>query len=116
MLLHSPNLLTDEGKTRLDGGIVLDPFAGSGALAFEALSRGALHAHLFEIDPAARRAILRNASDLGFAERITLRGADALRPGRPVEHAGLVFLDPPYRSGLGTQVLTAHNHERSEEH
>jgi len=33
-------------------GVVLDPFGGSGALSFEALSRGAHHAYLFEIDPA----------------------------------------------------------------
>jgi 16S rRNA (guanine966-N2)-methyltransferase len=111
MLLHSPSLLTDEGKTRLEGGIVLDPFAGSGALAFEALSRGALHAYLFEIDPQARRVILRNAAELGFGERITLRGADAVHPGKPVEPAGLVFLDPPYRSGLGTQALAALDRE-----
>src|SRR3546814_4893425 len=71
MLLHSPNLLTDEGKTRLDGGIVLDPFAGSGALAFEALSRGALHAHLFEIDPAARRRSEEHTSELQSLMRIS---------------------------------------------
>ncbi|WP_370151760.1 16S rRNA (guanine(966)-N(2))-methyltransferase RsmD [Ferrovibrio sp.] len=111
MLLHSPSLMTDEGKSRLEAGIVLDPFAGSGALAFEALSRGALHAHLFEIDPAARRVILRNAADLGFGPQITLRGADARNPGKPVEPASLVFLDPPYRSGLGTPVLAGLDRE-----
>lgn len=105
MLLHSPSLLTDEGKTRLDGGIVLDAFAGSGALSFEALSRGALHAYLFEIDPAARRCILRNASELGLSERITLRAANARQPGRASVPVDIVFLDPPYRSGLGTPVL-----------
>ena len=52
MLLHSPSLMTDAGKNRLEGGVVLDPFAGSGALSFEALSRGAHHAYLFELDPA----------------------------------------------------------------
>jgi len=107
MLLHSPSLLTDEGKTRLEGGIVLDPFAGSGALSFEALSRGALHAYLFEIDALARRTILRNAAELKLADRITLRGADARQPGAPVAPADIVFLDPPYRSGLGTQALAA---------
>ena len=107
MLLHSPSLLSDEGKTRLEGGIVLDPFAGSGALSFEALSRGALHAYLFEIDALARRTILRNAAELKMADRITLRGADASRPGAPVAPADIVFLDPPYRSGLGTQALAA---------
>lgn len=111
MLLHSPSLMTDEGKSRLEGGIVIDAFAGSGALAFEALSRGAHHAYLFEIDPAARRVILRNANDLDLTGRITLRGADACHPGKPPGDmpglADIVFLDPPYRSGLGTQALAA---------
>lgn len=107
MLLHSPNLMTDDGRSRLEGGIVIDPFAGSGALSFEALSRGAHHAYLFEIDPAARRIILRNADTLGMTAGITLRGADALHPGPAPAPADLVLMDPPYRSGLGTQVLTA---------
>jgi 16S rRNA (guanine966-N2)-methyltransferase len=107
MLLHSPTLMTDAGRSRLEGGIVVDPFAGSGALSFEALSRGAHHAYLFEIDPAARRTILRNAETLDMAGRITLRGADALHPGPAPAPADLVLMDPPYRSGIGTQVLTA---------
>jgi len=107
MLLHSPSLLTDEGRSRLEGGIMLDAFAGSGALSFEALSRGALHSYLFEIDPAARRCILHNASDLGLTDRITLRAADARQPGRVVAPVDIVFLDPPYRSGLGTPVLAS---------
>jgi 16S rRNA (guanine966-N2)-methyltransferase len=111
MLLHAPALMTDAGKTRLDGGIVLDPFGGSGALSFEALSRGAHHAYLFEIDPAARRIILRNAETLDMARQITLRAADALHPGpAPAEEqhmADLVLMDPPYRSGIGPQALSA---------
>lgn len=107
MLLHSPSLMTDAGKSRLEGGIVVDPFGGSGALSFEALSRGAHHAYLFEIDPAARRCILRNADTLDLGRQITLRGADALNPGPAPAPADLVLMDPPYRSGIGTQVLTA---------
>lgn len=107
MLLHSPRLMHEDGKSRLQGGIVLDPFAGSGALSFEALSRGAQHACLFEIDPAARRCIQRNAETLGLADRITLRSGDALHPGPAPAPADLVLMDPPYRSGIGAPVLTA---------
>lgn len=115
MLLHSPSLMTDAGKSRLEGGVVLDPFAGSGALSFEALSRGAHHAYLFELDPAARRVILQNARELDMADRVTLRGADSTHPGPAAaqeQHmADLVLMDPPYRSGLGTQALTALDRE-----
>lgn len=111
MLLHSPRLMTGDGRSRLEDGIVLDPFAGSGALSFEALSRGAQHAYLFETAPAARRCILGNAETLGFGRQITLRGADALHPGpAPAQEqhmADLVLMDPPYRSDLGSQALTA---------
>ncbi|WP_298725587.1 16S rRNA (guanine(966)-N(2))-methyltransferase RsmD [uncultured Ferrovibrio sp.] len=113
MLAHSPALLTESGQPRLADGIVIDAFAGSGALAFEALSRGARHAYLFEIDPAARRVILRNASELGFGSRTTLRGMDACQPGKPPadQQADIVFLDPPYRSDLGAKALTALDRE-----
>lgn len=107
MLLHSPRLMTGDGRSRLAGGIVLDPFAGSGALSFEALSRGAQHAYLFESDPAARRCILGNAATLDLADRITLRGADALNPGLAPAAADLVLMDPPYRSDLGSRALSA---------
>lgn len=109
ILLHSPRLLGAAGRPLLEGGVVLDAFAGTGALSFEALSRGAAHAHLFEIDAAARRCILRNAADLGLAERITLHAADASRPGRCVAAmpADIVLLDPPYRSGLAVPALQA---------
>jgi len=105
MLLHSPALTSDEGRSRLIDGVVLDAFAGSGALSFEALSRGALHAYLFEIDPQARRIIQRNAETLKLAERITLCAADARKPGRASAPADIVFLDPPYHSGLGSPAL-----------
>lgn len=107
MLLHSPSLMTDEGKSRLEGGVVLDPFAGSGALSFEALSRGAQHAYLFELGPAARRVILQNARDLDMAMRLTLRSADCTKPGPAPAPADLVLMDPPYRSDLGAQALIA---------
>lgn len=107
MLLHSPVLLGGDSRPRVDGGIVIDAFAGSGALAFEALSRGAQHAYLFETDAVARRVILRNASELGFGSQITLRGNDACQPGKPSAAADLVFLDPPYRSDLGSRALVA---------
>lgn len=107
MLTHSPALLDAGGNSRLDGGIVLDAFAGSGALSFEALSRGAAQAFLFESDAEARRVILRNAQALKLDRQVTLRGNDALNPGSAVTAAGLIFLDPPYRTDLGSRALQA---------
>lgn len=107
MLLHSPAFLRADGSTRLEDGVVLDPFAGSGALSFEALSRGAAHAYLFETDATARRIILDNAKALDLASRMTLRGTDAAAPGPAAAQADLVLMDPPYDSDLGSRALIA---------
>lgn len=83
----------------LDGLRVLDLFAGSGALALEALSRGAARAVLVERDPAALRAIRANVEALGAPAEIRRRDARAaLGQAREAgETYDLVFLDPPYR-------------------
>ncbi|MEW6472986.1 MAG: 16S rRNA (guanine(966)-N(2))-methyltransferase RsmD [Actinomycetota bacterium] len=87
------------GPDRLVGSRVLDLFAGSGALALEALSRGAAEALLVDRDPAAARAIRTNIDTLGFAGRAVLRVAAAatVLAGRPPEPPfDLALLDPPY--------------------
>lgn len=86
----------------LDGMTVLDPFAGSGALALEALSRGARHATLVDAAPAAIKAIRANVAALGVpAEQAEVRRQDArvfLRSARAARRQyDLVLLDPPYR-------------------
>ena len=98
----------------LDGARVLDLFAGSGALALEALSRGAGSAVLVERDPRAVRAIRANIDALGVGEEearvmpVTARAAlrNAFAAGDTYD---LVFLDPPYRSapGLGRELSDA---------
>lgn len=87
------------GPGRLVGTRVLDLYAGSGALALEALSRGAAEALLVERDPAAARAIRTNIETLGFADRAVLRVAAVaavLGGPPPVERFDLALLDPPY--------------------
>jgi 16S rRNA (guanine966-N2)-methyltransferase len=95
----------------IDGARVLDLFAGSGALALEAVSRGAAHAVLVEKDARAAAVIARNLEALEIdAGRAALRRRDALRALRDAREAGesydLVFLDPPYRlaTGLGPEL------------
>lgn len=82
-----------------EGAVVLDAFAGSGALGIEALSRGASCAHFFERDGAALRALLGNVRALGISpSRARTHRADVLKDA-PI-HArppfDLVFFDPPY--------------------
>jgi len=84
----------------LHDAVVLDLFAGSGVLSFEALSRGARRAVLLEISGRALDCIRRNAETLGLAERVRALRLDVFR-SLPVllrmdERYDLVFVDPPY--------------------
>lgn len=85
----------------LDNSHVLDACAGSGALGFEALSRGAAHVTFLDTDRKTVDAINMNARALDLADRITVRRGDAKHPPRAgAGPANLVFLDPPYDSDI----------------
>lgn len=91
--------------SRVAGRSVLDLFAGTGAMALEALSRGASSAVLVEADPRVFETLRRNMEslDAGGAEALLL---DYRRAVRVLRSRGrrfdLVFLDPPYGKGLGS--------------
>ena len=89
-----------------EGLRVADLYAGSGALAFEALSRGAEHALLIENDRAALTAIEANAVKLGATGVIEVRAMSAARLPRQAPF-DLVLADPPYGAGSGTSVAKA---------
>ena len=88
---------------------VMDLFAGSGALGFEALSRGASFCLFVETDEAARGAIRENVDAMGLFGRTRVHRRDAtdlgVRPGADGPAFDLAFLDPPYAKGLGEQAL-----------
>jgi 16S rRNA (guanine966-N2)-methyltransferase len=87
------------GPDRIVGARVLDLYAGSGALALEALSRGAAEALLVDRDAAAVRAIRANIDTLGFAGRAVVRTgpvAAVLGGPGPEDPFDLALLDPPY--------------------
>ena len=81
--------------------VVVDLFAGTGALGLEALSRGARHAVFVERDRENVGLIHRNIATLRYQDRTTVRHADAYRWARSYEpddaEPVVVFLDPPYR-------------------
>jgi 16S rRNA (guanine966-N2)-methyltransferase len=83
---------------------VADLFAGSGALGFEALSRGAALATFVESDPAAAAVIRRNAEKLGTSDQVRVLGGSALALPR-AEAFDLILADPPYAPGSGTAVV-----------
>jgi len=92
----------------LRGHLVLDLFAGTGALGLEALSRGAEHVVLVENDRRAVAAIRANIAKLRAGGHAMVRDADAVSFNeRAVSPAGLVLMDPPYGSGLWSPALQA---------
>ena len=83
-----------------DQCIVLDCFAGTGALGLEALSRGAGHATFMEFNPSALSVIKANVASLDLAHACTIVKTDATKPPAAPGPCDLVFLDPPYNQGL----------------
>jgi len=95
----------------LRGARVLDLFAGTGAMGFEALSRGAASCLFVENAPAAVRLIKQNRDDLDVSActRVRREDATALKPRTTAKDAAftLAFADPPYGQGLGAQALAS---------
>jgi len=82
---------------RLDNANVLDLFAGTGALGFEALSRGAAHATFVELHAPTAQAIRTTAGELGVERRSSVICAPAEKAAtRLAGHFDFVYADPPY--------------------
>lgn len=86
-----------------EGLAVGDFFAGSGALGFEALSRGAQSCLFVEQDKAAIDAIRANGDRLGI--RPDIRASSVLALGSSSRPLDLLFMDPPYGTGAGAVAL-----------
>ena len=90
-----------------EDAVVLDAFAGSGALGLEALSRGARFVTFLERERAPRAALTANIAALDAARQTAVLAADALRPPRANAPASLAFLDPPYAEDWAAPALAA---------
>ncbi len=86
---------------------VVDAFAGTGALGFEAASRGAASVLLCEQHPAAARNLMASAALLQAAQCTILRGdALAALASLPAASVDVLFLDPPFSQGWPTKLQT----------
>ena len=95
-------------QPRLPGARVLDLFAGTGALGFEAASRGAASVVLVERDPGLAASLREQAARLKV-ENLRVESADALAwlAGAPKQGFDLAFLDPPFDAGLWEAAAAA---------
>ena len=87
------NMLADVTGLR-----VLDAYAGSGALGFEAISRGASSLTAIEINQNAYQTLVSNISKLGLDQQVTARRANVVSYLKSTQTSyDLIFLDPPYQ-------------------
>lgn len=99
----------------VESKLVLDAFAGSGALGLEALSRGAAHAVFMEQDPKVIPVLRANIETLGFADRSTVMEGDAMKLLGGEAYGGeayggeacdIAFCDPPYAFSRWDELLS----------
>jgi 16S rRNA (guanine966-N2)-methyltransferase len=89
----------------LDGAVVADLYAGSGAIGIEALSRGAERCIFVERDRAALRALNDNLDALDLRDRSRVLSSDALSVAATID-ADIVFADPPYDFDAWADLLS----------
>ncbi len=86
--------------------VCLDMFAGSGALSFEAVSRGAKRAVMLDKDKRSVDIIRKNAKNLDFTDECEIVSTDAFEYAqRTKEKFDIIFLDPPYNKGFIEPIL-----------
>lgn len=121
-------------RSGLEGAIVLDAFAGSGALGLESLSRGASYVEFFETSAQVERVLRSNISSLSLDEASCLvRRRDFLKhpPRKGKQAFDVVFLDPPYSTApeeilrhirvlsdtgvLASQALISYEHAKKDD-
>ncbi len=102
------NILAHAYDDPVAGARVIDLFAGTGALAFEALSRGAVFAQMVDESDQARAVIRANTDALGLGGVAKLFRRDARKLGAAsAAPFSLAFLDPPYGLGLAGPALAS---------
>lgn len=106
ILMHAARWYEDDFHPLYDG-IILDAYAGSGALGLEALSRGAESAVFFDTDRKALAIVAQNIATLRLEDQARTLRADATKPPKATAPASMVFLDPPYRKELLDPSVTA---------
>jgi 16S rRNA (guanine966-N2)-methyltransferase len=110
--------LFDSLQGTLEAARVLDLYAGSGAIGFEALSRGAAHVTFVERERAALDCIRKNAETLKVTSQSSIIACDVFEALKKLQKKeqqfDLIYIDPPYeanrRAGLIQEALSLIDH------
>jgi 16S rRNA (guanine966-N2)-methyltransferase len=84
---------------------ILDLFAGTGSLAFEALSRGASGVTLIDINANYLQAAKKFATQIGEIDKVNLLNIDATSLPKATTIFDLIFIDPPYHNNLSNKAV-----------
>ncbi|MEX0721622.1 MAG: 16S rRNA (guanine(966)-N(2))-methyltransferase RsmD [Balneolaceae bacterium] len=97
-----------DARVYLDGAMILDLFAGSGSLGFEAISRGAKKVTAVESDPKNAKNIQKTAEQFDVEDQIRVVTTDVLQymNGMPLPHH-FIFCDPPYEYAFVNEIIEA---------
>lgn len=102
------NILTNRVDINFNSCCFLDVCAGSGAIGFEAISRGAQHVTFIDNSPAQLEMIKYNAIALKVEDNVTLQNYDAAKLSAADRIYDVVFIDPPYANiDLLLQILSS---------
>lgn len=94
-------------QSQIADSVFVDLFSGSGSIGIEALSRGANKAYFIESDRKAVECIRDNLNFTKFSDQAQVLAQDAVSGVYSIkEAADIIFMDPPYGSGLDLQVLS----------
>ena len=88
--------------------VVLDCFAGSGAVGIEALSRGAKHAYFVDINNNAAKMIKANIAKVKAEKFSTVICSDILKIKKSEQSCDFVFLDPPFHANINIEKVVNH--------
>ena len=99
-ILSSGEFLNQDGYTAIDDAVTIDVFGGTGALTFEAISRGAKQSYIIESNITHIKDMEINISKLGIGSQIKIiRGSATALPKSEVR-CNIAFIDPPFNKGL----------------
>lgn len=106
-ILGSGQFVDCDGISILDEAVVLDICAGTGALGFEALSRGADHVTFLDSNREHLRFIHQNALRFEVEALTRFWHADATALGSATKKYNLVFIDPPYHQDITSEIMAS---------
>jgi 16S rRNA (guanine966-N2)-methyltransferase len=105
-LLAHHRLLRERGLEGLEDCAVADVCCGSGAMGFEAASRGARHVTFVDMSTEVLKLVRQNAEAIGVAQHRTLQADATNLPPAPMLY-DVILLDPPYHTGLAAKALAS---------